>query len=83
VLGISHNSVSSHQRYVDKLQLTFPLLADPPGVVASAYGAKGLLPFFKRKTFVIDGRGVVRLVSPGMPNVDNILTLLEGLRQDL
>lgn len=34
-------------------------------------------------TFVIDGRGTVRLTLSGMPNVEEILTFLDGLRGDL
>lgn len=47
------------------------------------YGAKGFLPFFSRKTFVVDGRGGIAMTHEGMPDVDRILTLLEGLRGDL
>jgi peroxiredoxin Q/BCP len=83
VLGISHNSIDSHRKYATKLGLGFPLLADPEGNVAAAYGAKGWLPFFKRHTVVIDGHGVVRLTLSGMPDVEGILTFLGGLRGDL
>lgn len=51
--------------------------------MARPYGAKGLLPFFKRRTIVIDGHGVVRFAKDGMPDVDELLTLIEGLRGDL
>lgn len=83
VLGVSHNSVRSHVRFAGKLGLTFPLLADPKAEVARPYGAKGLLPFFKRRTVVIDGRGVLRLVRDGMPDVEELLTFLDGLTGDL
>lgn len=73
----------SHARYAKLLGLGFPLLADPGAVVARPYGAKGLLPFFKRRTLVIDGRGVVRLVYNGMPDVEALLTFVEGLAGDL
>ncbi len=83
MLGVSHNSVKSHARFADKLQLRFPLLADPSAEVAKPYGAKGLLPFFKRRTVVIDGHGVVRVVTDGMPSVEDLLALIDGLRGDL
>lgn len=73
----------SHARYAEKLALRFPLLADPGAEVARPYGAKGLLPFFKRRTVVIDGHGVVRVVKDGMPDVEELLTLIDGLRGDL
>lgn len=80
---MSHNSVRSHARYAAKLGLRFPLLADPKAEVARPYGAKGLLPFFKRRTIVIDGHGVVRFAKDGMPDVEELLTLIDGLRGDL
>lgn len=47
------------------------------------YGAKGWLPFFSRKTFIVDGRGAIALMQDGMPDMARLLTLLEGLRGDL
>lgn len=83
MLGISHNTQASQARFAAKLGLHFPLLSDPPGEVARMYGAKGLLPIFTRKTFVVDGRGVVQGIHDGMPDMERLLTLLEGLRGDL
>ena len=39
VLGISLDSVASHQVFAEKHGLPFPLLADENGTVAAAYGA--------------------------------------------
>ena len=83
VLGISHNSGESQARFAAKYGYHFPLLADPNAEVAKPYGAKGLLPFFSRKAFVIDGRGVVRLVVDGQPDMERLLTFLSGLQGDL
>lgn len=83
VLGISHNDVARHARLAAKLGLHFPLLADPKAEAARLYGAKTWLPFFARKTFVIDGKGLLRLARDGMPDVESLLTFLEGLRGDL
>lgn len=38
VLGISPDGVESHCKFVDKYELTFPLLADPDHAAAEAYG---------------------------------------------
>jgi peroxiredoxin Q/BCP len=83
VLATSHNQPASQQRFAAKLGLGFPLLSDPKGQVAKRYGAKDLLPYFRRKTFLIDGRGVLRLLQEGQPRVDELLTFLDGLRGDL
>lgn len=63
VLGISADSVESHERFASKHDLPFPLLSDPDGQARGAYGVRktlGLLP--GRVTFVIDPQGVVRSV---------------------
>jgi peroxiredoxin Q/BCP len=55
VLGISGDSAESHERFAQKQQLPYPLLSDPQGKVAKAFGVKkalGILP--GRVTFVID-----------------------------
>lgn len=38
VLGVSRDTVKSHQKFVAKYSLPFPLLADEGGVVAQRYG---------------------------------------------
>lgn len=67
VLGVSPDSLASHQKFADKFQLPFPLLADPDHAVAERYGAWGEKMMYgktvvgiKRTTFLIDGAGVVR-----------------------
>ena len=41
VLGVSPDSISSHQRFRDKHGLNFPLLSDPDRSTAEAFGALG------------------------------------------
>jgi peroxiredoxin Q/BCP len=66
VLGVSTDSVKSHQKFKQKFDLNFPLLADEDHAVAEAYGvwkekhnygikALGIV----RSTFLIDERGKV------------------------
>jgi peroxiredoxin Q/BCP len=83
VMAVSHNLSTSQARFAEKLALQFPLLSDPKGLIAKSYGAKGILPYFDRKTFVIDGRGVLRLVQNGQPNIDQLIVFLDGLRGDV
>lgn len=59
VLGISAQSVDSHERFVKEKSLNVPLLADEDRTVAKAYGvAAG--PMVRRAIFVIDEEGVIR-----------------------
>lgn len=65
VLGVSPDDIGSHQRFKNKYDLNFPLLADPEGRVARKYGAWGTKNLYGRQvegilrtTFLIgpDGR---------------------------
>jgi thioredoxin-dependent peroxiredoxin len=60
LLGISPQSVSSHERFIEEKRLNVPLLADKGLVVAKAYGVAAPGGFVRRSIFVIDGELVVR-----------------------
>ena len=60
VLGISPQSVDSHERFAAKYGFEFPLLADTDKAVAREYGTLGPLGFPRRSVFVIDAAGIVR-----------------------
>lgn len=59
VLGISPQSVDSHERFAEEKRLNVPLLADEDKEVARAYGVLAG-PMVRRAIFVIDEQGVVR-----------------------
>jgi thioredoxin-dependent peroxiredoxin len=40
VIGVSFDSSASHQKFIAKYNLNFPLLADTDGKIAGAYGVK-------------------------------------------
>lgn len=63
VVGVSSDSVDSHERFARKHRLPMTLLGDVGGAVRALYGVPptlGLLP--GRATFVIDKTGTVRHV---------------------
>ena len=60
MLGISPQSVSSHEDFASQHGLRIPLLSDPDRRVARAYGVVGPGGFIRRSIFLIDGEGVVR-----------------------
>jgi peroxiredoxin Q/BCP len=63
VIGISSDSVKSHQRFVEKHGLPFVLLSDEGGEVRKLYGVPNAFGLFPgRVTYVIDEEGVVRHV---------------------
>ena len=79
VLGISVDSVHSHRAYAEKLEVTFPLLADfhPKGEVSQAYGVwRDDWGTSRRAVFIIDEAGLVQyreIVAKGVPDVAAIL----------
>jgi len=85
LLGISVDNVDSHRKFAQKHGLPFPLLADPGGKVAAAYGSLwslGPIRFARRHSFIIDPQGrvarVYRSVKPGAHS-DEVIRDLAGL----
>jgi peroxiredoxin Q/BCP len=60
VLGISPQSVNSHERFVVEHGLTVPLLADPDHTTARAYGVVAPGGLVRRSIFIVDPGGIVR-----------------------
>ena len=67
IVGVSRDSVTSHEKFTAKEELPFPLLSDADEQVCklfdvikekSLYGRKFL--GIERSTFLLDGRGVLR-----------------------
>jgi thioredoxin-dependent peroxiredoxin len=89
VLGVSVDSVESHQKFTAKFKLPFPLLADPDKKIVQAYGVWGQKTFMGRKylgthrvTFLLgrDGR-IQKVWSKVKPDehVDEVLAALAQL----
>ncbi len=69
VLGISSDNAKSHQKFIDKFELPYSLLADTEKTVHEAYGTWVEKSMYGRKymgtartTFVIDENGVIEKV---------------------
>jgi peroxiredoxin Q/BCP len=60
MLGISPQSVESHEHFASHHGLTIPLLSDPGKSVARSYGVVGPAGFIRRSVFLVDGDGVLR-----------------------
>ncbi|MFR9774816.1 redoxin domain-containing protein [Micromonospora sp. MS34] len=88
LLGISVDSVDSHQAFAESRGIRFPLLADvePKGEVARRYGAYTPQEQAARALVVIDPAGTVAWshLSPMdvNPGVDGILDVLDRLDAD-
>ena len=76
MLGISPQSVESHERFTQEKSLNVPLLADEDKAVAKAYGVLAG-PMVRRAIFVIDEQGIIRhrkvtLVGLSFESVDDL-----------
>jgi len=85
IVGVSADTIDSHQQFCTKENLTFKLLADPEKTMISSYGS--LAPngaVAARNTFLIDPKGVIRKVytkvSPN-PHSEEVLAALTGLQK--
>ena len=90
VLGVSPDSVASHEKFRDQYRLNFPLLADADHKVAEKYGAWREKTLYgkksmgiQRSTFLIDAAGKVARVWKKV-NVDGhdeeVLAALKDLK---
>jgi len=65
VVGVSADKPEVQQRFVDRFDLTFPMLSDTSKTIIDAYGAREVLGVAaKRKTFLIDPEGRIAHVWP-------------------
>ena len=86
VIGISKDSVSSHEKFAEKYNLPFILLSDPDLQAIRAYGVwQEKKPYGKtsmgvvRTTFLIDEKGIIVKVMPKVKpdtNAADVLALL-------
>ena len=86
VIGVSKDSVASHQKFAEKYDLPFILLSDPERQAIEAYGvwqekknygkvSMGVV----RSTYLIDEQGVIEKVMPKVKpdtNAEEILAYL-------
>lgn len=88
VIGVSKDSVASHQKFAEKYGLPFILLSDPELFAIQAYGVWQEKKLYGkvsmgvvRTTYVIDGNGVIEKVMPKVKpdtNAEEILNYLKG-----
>ena len=84
VIGVSSDSVESHQKFAGQHELPFTLLADRGRLVRKQYAAATLGVVPGRITYVIDKDGVVRHAFSSMSNigghVDEALAVVKQLQ---
>jgi peroxiredoxin Q/BCP len=86
VLGVSMDSEASHQKFIKKFSLNFPLLVDEDHAVAEKYGAWGEKKMYGksfmgliRSTFLIGADGKLKKVWPKVKVDGHVEEVLEAL----
>lgn len=82
VIGVSTDGVESHERFAANNGLTFPLLADPDGKIAKAYGVLRDTRRAARATFLIGMDGTILRTWPKVSitgHADDIVARLDEL----
>jgi peroxiredoxin Q/BCP len=85
VFGLSIDSVKSHEKFIKKHELPFPLIADEDKKIAEAYGVWVEKSLYGRKymgversTFVIDSKGKIAAVFEKVKPEEHVGLLLEA-----
>ncbi|UCH02829.1 MAG: thioredoxin-dependent thiol peroxidase [Candidatus Bathyarchaeota archaeon] len=87
IIGVSKDSVKSHQKFIEKHNLPFTLLSDPEGKVLDLYGVWKQKSMYgrtfmgtERTTFLIDEEGKVKNVYRKVKVKGHAQTCLLDLR---
>jgi thioredoxin-dependent peroxiredoxin len=83
-VGISSQSVDSHESFTAEHGLNVPLLADEDSAVAKTYGAHTPVVGTKRAAIIVDEEGVVRyrhdhLLGLDFQSVDDLREALDSV----
>ena len=87
ILGVSTDSVESHQKFKKKFELNFPLLADTDKKIVETYGTWKEKSMYGKKymgiertTFVIDEQGKISHIFPKVKVDQHYDEVLEALK---
>jgi peroxiredoxin Q/BCP len=88
ILGVSLDGKESHQKFIKKFDLPFPLLSDEEATISKAYGCYKEKNMYGRKywgiersTFVIDQTGTLKAIFRKVKvggHVDEVLAALKA-----
>jgi peroxiredoxin Q/BCP len=87
VLGVSIDNEKSHQKFITKYDLPFPLIADTEKEIVEAYGVWVEKSMYgkkymgvARKTFIIDKNGIIRKIIDKVDTKNSSEQVLEALK---
>ena len=87
VFGVSVDAGATHEKFITKYRLPFPLLSDPEHKMVEAYGVWVEKNMYgkkymgtERSTFVIDAQGKIRRIFRRVKPEEHVALLKEALR---
>lgn len=85
IVGVSGDTVESHQKFKKEHDLNFTLLADPKGEIAKAFGVKllagGDTIITSRWTFIIDEEGKIAYKNDAVDAAKDPTTVLKVIEE--
>lgn len=81
VLGVSTDSVKSHEGFKEKHSLNFPLLSDKGRDIIKSYGVVSDSGSAKRETFLIDKTGVIRYIWTKVKTTEHSEEIAEKVKE--
>ena len=86
VIGVSADNENSHQAFISRFKLPFPLIADTDKKIINLYGVWGPKKFMgrtfdgiNRTTFVISKTGIIEAVIEKVKNAEHAQQILQEL----
>lgn len=84
VIGVSSDSIKSHEKFAQNHRLPFPLVSDEKGELRKLYQVPKTLGFLPgRVTYVIDKQGIIRHIFSSQlqatKHIEEALTIINNL----
>lgn len=87
VIGVSEDSINKHQKFIEKYNLPFPLIADKDNTLAKLFDIYGQKKFMgrisdavHRTTFVVDADGIIEAVIHPVDSANHTQQILHALK---
>lgn len=87
IVGVSPDSVKSHQGFIQKHDLNFTLIADTDKKIAEAYGVWAMKKFMGREymgivrtTFIIDENGVIEKIFDKVDTKNHFTQIVDSYK---
>jgi len=88
LFGVSIDSAKSHEKFISKFDLPFPLLSDTDKSIVEAYGVWVEKSMYGKKymgtertTFVIDSKGKIAAIFPKVKPAEHAVIILKALKE--